>query len=176
MNPVSPGPENNVDGDIPAAQTVASHWPTKIAWDGAEIGDSTPAGGSIDSTQPPDSPVRVSYDAYNVGRGASVGSPIAAYDLTAVYHAIRPNDPLLAEVGPGAQAITSQGNNVFTVGGTNAFGVSNQYYLTLTNPLALSASIDELLDAPVAHHHGHHHGHDESAHDSRARHGKAPHR
>jgi hypothetical protein len=125
-----------------------------VVWDGAEIGDSTLAGGSIDSAQPPDSPVRVSLDAYNVDRGVPAGSPIAAYDLTAVYHAIRPNDPSLVEVGPGAQAIYSTGNNTFGLGATNVFGVSNQYYLTLSNAPALSASLDQLLDmVPVAHGH-----------------------
>jgi hypothetical protein len=127
--------ENNLIGNPGAAQYVSANWPTKIVWSGYEVGDAIHTGNTISSVHPTSSPVRVSYEAF-VGRN----NWIYSYDLTAVYHAIRPADSLLTEVGPGTNSISSTGANTFTMGS------GNQYYLSLTNATSLDAAIEALLD------------------------------
>jgi hypothetical protein len=92
-------------------------------------------GDTISSVHPANSPVRVAYEAF-VGPNHWIYS----YDPTALYHAIRPDDPLLAEVGPGTNTIDGNGGNVFTV------GPGNQYYLVVTNVNSLDSAIETLLD------------------------------
>jgi inosine-uridine nucleoside N-ribohydrolase len=131
----SNGPENNLAGDPASAQYVSANWPTKVVYSGSEVGNSVSTGQTISSTHPADSPVRVSFEAY-----AGAGNPIQSYDMTAVYHAVRPTDSLLSETGPGTNAIDSSGNNAFTTGS------GNRFYLTLSDPAALERSIEALLD------------------------------
>ena len=127
--------ENNLAGDPAAAQIVSANWPTKIVWSGYEVGNAVRTGNTISSAHPASSPVRVAYEAF-----VGPHNWIYSYDLTAVYHAVRPTDPVLSEVGPGTDAIDSSGGNVFTMGS------GNQYYLTLSDPTALDGSIEALLD------------------------------
>src|SRR3954452_6625895 len=134
------GGETNLTGNPPAAQDVMSNWPTKIVWSGYEIGADLLTGDTISSTHPSDSPVRVAYEAFfNNGPNTAISS----WDLTAVYHAVRPDDPSTHEVGPGTNVITD------LTTGANAFneGVGNQYYLVLDDKTALHDSIEALLDA-----------------------------
>ena len=127
--------ENNLIGNPAAAQNVAANWPTKIVWSGYEVGDAVHTGNTISTTHPANSPVRVAYEAF-------VGPKnwIYSYDLTAVYHAVRPGDSLLKEVGPGKNVVNSNGSNTFTSGS------GNQYYLKLGNATSLDSSIETLLD------------------------------
>lgn len=127
--------ENNLIGNPAAAQDVATNWPTKIVWSGYEVGDAVHTGSTISATHPANSPVRVAYEAF-----VGPGNWIYSYDLTAVYHAVRPQDPLLTEVGPGTNVIDSSGGNVFTL------GTGNQYYLQLSDPTTLDSSLETLLD------------------------------
>ncbi len=132
--PNRPG-ENNLRGNPAAAQNVANNWPTKLVWSGYEVGDVVHTGQTISSVHPAASPVRVSYEAF-----VRPGNWYYSYDLTAVYHAIRPADPLLTEVGPGKNAVDSQGGNTFTS------GPGNQYYLRLSDANALGSALENLLD------------------------------
>jgi hypothetical protein len=127
--------ENNLAGNPGAAQDVAANWPTKIVWSGYEVGDQIHTGQTISGTHPANSPVRVAYEAF-----VGPNNWIYSYDLTAVYHAIRPADTTMTEVGPGTNAIDSSGGNVFTM------GAGDQYYLKLGSATALDASIEQLLD------------------------------
>jgi hypothetical protein len=127
--------ENNLMGDAAAAQNVAANWPTKLVWSGYEVGDAIHTGQTIPSAHPSTSPVRAAYEAF-----VRPGNWIYSYDLTAVYHAVRPDDSVLREVGPGTNVVTSTGGNSFTKGS------GNQYYLTLSSATSLDASIEALLD------------------------------
>jgi purine nucleosidase len=127
--------ETNLSGNPPAAQDVSANWPTKIVWSGVEVGDEVRTGNTISSIHPTSSPVRVAYEAF-----VGPNNWIYSYDLAAVYHAIRPADSLLTEVGPGTNSISGTGANTFTT------GAGNQYYLTLTNATSLDAAIEALLD------------------------------
>jgi hypothetical protein len=127
--------ENNFIGDPASAQAVASSWPTKVVWSGYEVGDFVHTGNTISSVHPAGSPVRVSYEAF-----VPPGNWIYSYDLTAVYHAIRPGDSQLSEVGPGTNTVNSSGGNTFSSGS------GNQYYLKLGSATALGSSIEALLD------------------------------
>lgn len=127
--------ENNLVGDPVAARRVASGWPGRIVWSGYEVGDAVQTGATISSVHPANSPVRIAYEAY-VGPRKWIDS----YDLTAVYHAVRPADPVYGLVGPGTNVVSNTGANTFSA------GVGNQYYLTVPNDLTAEAKIEELLD------------------------------
>jgi hypothetical protein len=127
--------ETNLIGNPAAAQDVSNNWPTKIVWSGYEVGDAVHTGQTISGTHPSTSPVRIAYEAF-----VGPNNWIYSYDLTAIYHAIRPADSLLTEVGPGTNVIDDTGGNTFTMGS------GNQYYLQLTNATALDSSIETLLD------------------------------
>jgi hypothetical protein len=131
--------ENNLIGNPGAAQDVAASWPTKVVWSGYEVGDAIHTGQTISSVQPVDSPVRVAYEAF-----VGPNNWIYSYDLTAVYHALRPEDTLLTEVGPGTNVVDSSGGNAFTI------GPGDQYYLKLGSATSLDASIEQLLDVVPA--------------------------
>ena len=127
--------ENNLEGNTPAAQYVAADWPTKLVWSGYEVGNNVHAGQTISAVHPSWSPVRAAYEAF-----VGANNWIYSWDLTAVYHAIRPSDPALTETGPGTSTVTTIGGDTF------AMGTGNQYYLTLTNASGLDASLESLLD------------------------------
>jgi hypothetical protein len=127
--------ENNFEGNAGAASDVAENWPTKIVYSGYEVGDMVFTGGSVSTTHPSDSPVRVALESF-AGRSKSIMS----FDLTAAYHAIDPSDPNLSEVGPGTNSIDTVGDNTFTL------GPGDEYYLTLGNVSALESSIEAMWD------------------------------
>jgi hypothetical protein len=79
--------------------------------------------------------VRVAYEAF-AGRGTAISS----WDPTAVYHAVRPDDALLHEVGPGTNAVASTGANTFTT------GAGHQFYLQRAGSAAVASAIEKLLD------------------------------
>ncbi|HLK46175.1 MAG TPA: nucleoside hydrolase, partial [Acidimicrobiales bacterium] len=111
--------ENNLIGNPAAAEAVAAGWPTKVVYSGYEVGYGVFTGHTLSSVHPADSPVRVAYEAL-VGAGKNNRS----FDLTALYHALRPSDPLLTEVGPGTNVVDAFGDNTFTAGS------GDEYYLT----------------------------------------------
>lgn len=135
--------ENNLSGDVAASQYVSANWPTKLVWSGVEVGDQVDVGQTVSSTHPPDSPVRAAFEAYTRGENNRMPS----YDLTAVYHAVRPNDGLLDEVGPGMNTVSSTGGSNWTADRTFP-PTANQYYLNVSsdNASALGRSIEQLLD------------------------------
>ena len=127
--------ENNVVGNVAAAQNVAANWPTKIIWSGSEVGDAVHSGQTVSAGQPVTSPVRAAYVAY-----VGANNWIYAYDQTAIYHAIRPTDPSLTESAGGTVAISGNGGDSFVA------GAGNSSYLVLNNATALDASLETLLD------------------------------
>ncbi|MFN8027978.1 MAG: hypothetical protein U0W40_16925 [Acidimicrobiia bacterium] len=127
--------EHNVQGDIASAQAIASSWPTKVVWAGSEVGFPVVTGATISAAHPLTSPLRVSYEAY---RGPSTAW--FSWDLTAVYHAVRPADAAMVEIGPGTNHIDDTGANTFTP------GPGNQYYLRLDDGTSLSNRLEQLLD------------------------------
>jgi inosine-uridine nucleoside N-ribohydrolase len=127
--------ESNFAGNAAAAQTVASTWPTKVVYSGFEVGDIVFTGQTISATHPATSPVRAAYEAF-----AGPNNYIPSYDLTAMYHAVRPTDSKLVQVGPGTNSIeVPSGANTFST------GAGNQFYLTMPNASAVAAAIEALL-------------------------------
>jgi hypothetical protein len=49
--------ENDVVGNVPAAQNVAASWPSKMVWSGDGVGDAVHTGQTITSTHPANSPL-----------------------------------------------------------------------------------------------------------------------
>jgi purine nucleosidase len=135
--------ENNLSGDVAAAQYVSANWPTKLVWSGREVGDQVYTGQTVSSTHPPDSPVRAAFEAYT--RGMNNWMP--SFDHTAVYYAVRPDNALLEEVGPGTNTVSSTGGTNWTVDSAVP-PTADQYYLNLRsqNVPALDQSIELLLD------------------------------
>ena len=128
--------ENNLAGNPLAAADVAANWPTKVVWSGIEVGNALFGGHTVDSAQPLSSPVRAAMDAY-----AGPNPSFSLYDPTAVYHAVRPGDALLTEVGPGQNVVNGgSGANAFTLGG------ANQFYLELTNSGSMDSTFESLFD------------------------------
>jgi hypothetical protein len=130
------GGENNLAGNPFAAAQVAASWPTKVVWSGIEVGNALFGGHTVDSAQPLTSPVRAAMDAY-----AGPNPSFSLYDPTAVYHAVRPGDGLLTEVGPGQNVVNSgSGANAFSL------GAGNQFYLELTNAGSMDSTFESLFD------------------------------
>ena len=127
--------ENNFGGNPTAAESVAANWPTKVVYSGYEVGYGTFTGHTLSTVHPANSPVRVAYEAL-VGAGKNNRS----FDLSALYHGLRPNDPVLSEVGPGTNVINSSGGNTFTP------GTGHAYYLKLSSATTLASSLEGLLD------------------------------
>ncbi len=127
--------EINFAGNAAAAQTVAATWPTKVVYAGFEIGNVVFTGQTISANHSATSPVRAAYEAF-----VGPNNYIPSYDLVALYHAIRPTDNKLVEVGPGTNSIAvPSGANTFTM------GAGNQFYLTMSNASAVAAAIEALL-------------------------------
>ena len=92
-------------------------------------------GQTISRIHPTWSPLRAAYEALILP-----GNWYFSYDPVTVYHAIRPCDSLLTEVGPGKNAVDANGGNVFTP------GLGNQFYVRLGDPTALGNEVEKLLD------------------------------
>jgi inosine-uridine nucleoside N-ribohydrolase len=127
--------ENNFEGDAGAARDVAANWPTKIVYSGYEVGEGLLTGHTVNAVHPSNSPVRAAMNEF-----AGKNQSIMSFDLTAAYHAINPTDANLTEVGPGTNAISTVGDNTFTL------GTGDQYYLSLGNASQLEASLETLWD------------------------------
>ena len=127
--------ENNFVGDAGAAQAVAAGWPTKVVYDGYEVGAQVFTGGSVSSVDPSGSPMRAALEAFD-----GPNSSVASFDAVTMYHALVPSDGALTEVGPGTNTIGTFGDNNFVL------GPGNQYYLTLTDAPKLQATLEGLLD------------------------------
>ncbi len=133
--PSSPG-ENNLRGNVPAAQTMASRWPTTVVWVGVEVGDEVRTGQTISSVHAANSPVRLAYEAF-----VRPGNYIYSYDLAAVLQAVRPTNGAMVRSQPGTNVVAASGANQFTYGASGA-----QYYVRLLDPDAVDAAIEALLD------------------------------
>ncbi len=128
--------ETNFVGDPVAASDVASHWPGTVVWDGYEVGDAIHTGQTVSAAHPADSPVRAAYEAF-----VGPGNWIYSYDLTAVYHAVRPRDGAMTRSGSGTNRVFADGSNRFT----RSPG-QQQFYVKLTDTAGLDRSIESLLD------------------------------
>lgn len=115
------GAEFNFALDPSAAAYVNDHWPTRLVFSGFEVGVNVYTGGTLSSTTPANNVVRKSYELYLGCSNCSRPS----WDLTSVYHAVRPTDGLFQEIGNGS-------NTVNPGSGSNAWvssPVKNHFYL-----------------------------------------------
>jgi inosine-uridine nucleoside N-ribohydrolase len=135
--------DTNFKGDPTAAQDVSSRWPTKIVWDGYEVGERVFNGQSLPDKHPADSPVRVAYEAFADGFNQT-DTAFQSWDLTAVYYAVRPSGPpdppLLTQSGPGTNDIANDGSNTFDE------STGTQTFLQLSSGTQLGNEIEKLLD------------------------------
>jgi inosine-uridine nucleoside N-ribohydrolase len=128
--------ETNLAGDPASARDVAARWPTRIVWSGFEVGEPVHTGWTVTQRHPTNSPVRTAFEAF-VGPDEALNS----WDLTAVYHAVRPTDTLLTESAAGTNVVDSGGGNAFT---TSSSGL--QRYLLLGDAGKLASKIEALID------------------------------
>jgi inosine-uridine nucleoside N-ribohydrolase len=118
------GGEFNFAGDGAAAANIANNWPTKIVFNGFEIGVSVKTGHTLTGSTTTSNPVRKSYELY-VGANTDRES----WDNISAYYAVRPNTGLFTEVGNGSNAVnSSSGANTWV-----SSPVKNHVYLKLAN-------------------------------------------
>lgn len=103
--------EYNIVNDIPAAQFVAEHWPTPVAWSGFEIGLAIryPAVSiEQDFRYIERHPIAESYQAY-------IPTPHErpTWDLTSVLHAVRPDRDYFGASAPGTVFVKEDGETIF---------------------------------------------------------------
>ena len=105
------GAEYNVKTDVPAAQKLASEWPTPLFWSGFEVGRT------------------IKYPAASIVRdfGAAGTNPVAdayrlymkmpydreTWDLTAALYAVRPDEGYLTASQAGVVSVDKSGNTTF---------------------------------------------------------------
>lgn len=128
--------EYNVIKDIPAAQTLATRWPTPITWSGFEIGLALryPAESiENDYTYTDRHLISESYQLYN-----PTPHERPTWDLTSVLYAVRPDRDYFGLSARGTVSVDDEGITTFTPN-----GAGNHRYLVL-DPLRQDA-IRELL-------------------------------
>jgi hypothetical protein len=85
LNPESGGVDYNLSRDIPAAQSVATSWPTPVVWHGSEVATnvlvSPPQGASGYHD-----PIKFAYESYETSNNLTAGGTRPSWDtLTALY-------------------------------------------------------------------------------------------
>ncbi len=106
-----PNAEYNVKMDIPAAQSLATQWPTPMVWSGFEVGRTIkfPARAILrDFVWAPKHPV---VDAYRVYMKMPYDRE--TWDLTSVLYAVRPDDGYFGLSEVGEVTVNSQGITSF---------------------------------------------------------------
>ena len=106
--------EYNVATDIPAAQKVASEWPTPMYWSGFEVGRTIkyPAASIVRDFGPPGAnPVADAYRQY-----MKMPYDRETWDLTAALYAVRPNDGYLTASPAGEVTVDGKGKTSFQPG------------------------------------------------------------
>lgn len=105
--------EYNIIKDIPAAQTIASSWPTPIVWSGFEIGIALPyPHQSIlnDFNYVTHHPLAEAYTLYN-----PPPHDRPTWDLTSVLYAVRPTADYFELSGPGRVSVAEDGLTDFEI-------------------------------------------------------------
>lgn len=105
-------PEFNIKTDIAAARKVFAEWPTPIVASGFELGEKLPYPASSiekDFAWTPNHPV---VDAYRAYEKMPYDTP--TWDMTAVLHAVRPNEGYFKLSEPGTIAVLDDGRTMFT--------------------------------------------------------------
>src|SRR5205085_12679073 len=105
------GPEYNIKTDIPAAQKLATAWPTPIYWSGFELGATIkyPARSIQRDFGPPGkNPVADAYRLY-----MPMPYDRETWDLTAALYAVRPDDGYFSVSPPGRVTVDGRGMTSF---------------------------------------------------------------
>nr|WP_198151573.1 nucleoside hydrolase [Kibdelosporangium sp. MJ126-NF4] len=132
------GEEFNFVQDAPATQHMVAEWPTRMIFNGFEIGDTVYTGARLVET-PEDNPVRAAYRIY-VGEGNNRNS----WDLTAVHYAIYGASGLYRLSGPGSNEIAANGANTW-----RDTPVKDQYYHVKTaSDDTIAGRLNRLLIRP----------------------------
>ncbi|MFC0436501.1 nucleoside hydrolase [Kutzneria buriramensis] len=132
------GAEFNFTQDPAATQRVVAAWPTRMIFDGFEIGDTVYTGAGLAGTAA-DNPVRAAYRIY-VGEGNNRSS----WDLTAVHYAIYGAPGLYRLSGPGNNDIATDGSNTW-----HDTPPKDQYYLVKTaSDDTIAGELNQLLTRP----------------------------
>jgi hypothetical protein len=119
--------------DKASADNVIDHWPTRVVFSGEGANFGT--GWQLDHS-PEWSPVRKAFRDF-LGCDPSPSCARPSWDEVVVYHAVRKNDGLYAEIGPGTVTYTPSNNSTVYSAATNR----NHYYLSqlVTNAIAANA-------------------------------------
>lgn len=135
--------EYNIIKDIPAAQSIASAWPTEIVWSGWEIGVSLPyPAESIlkDYNYVVHHPLAEAYHLYNP---PPHNRP--TWDLTSVIYGVLPDHEYVTLSEPGTVIVTDQGFTTFERNGT---GRHRFMLLTDAQRIRLTEALVQLSSQP----------------------------
>ncbi len=131
-------PEFNFARDAPAAQRVATDWPTPVVFSGFEVGNSILTGAVLQADAPAQDPVREGYRLWGVE--GNQGS----FDLTAVLAAIRGTANGSFEVCTGRNIVGADGATTWE----HREGARQGYLRTVAPTDQIARVLDDLLTAP----------------------------
>ncbi len=148
-------PEFNLLMDVPSAQSVVTQWPTRIVFSGYEIGAKVRFPQRLAErgfAAMPGNPVAVAYHHALTQYLRASGHPEkphdhATFDITAVLHAVRPDDGYFSLSAPGTVSVMADGSSRFSAG-----GAGRHQFLQLPDDqkLRLQEAISLLVTQPPA--------------------------
>ena len=134
------GHEFNFDSYPSATQYVVNNWPTRVVFDGLEVGNTVYTGSQLFTQTPVTDPVRKAYEIY-VGDGNNRNS----WDPSTVFYSIYGNDGLFTlNSDPGSNQVAADGSNTWV-----SSPVKDQNYLIKTAPDAtIAQALSNLMVQP----------------------------
>ncbi len=105
--PPAAKPETNIATHPAAARLVAAEWPTEIAWQGFEVGNSVITGAALKRT-PACNPVRRAFELRLFGKRPSIEGGQPSYDQAAAFYAVRGTNPELWSEERGGRVVIDQ--------------------------------------------------------------------
>jgi len=136
----APVPFTNSKYDVPSARVVVMDWPTPIAWVDGFTGINTKVGGTLCSTTPADSPMRIVYEAL-----FGCGPPgDGDWDGPTMLYAIGGRQGVFSELGQGGAAAMNAGGGLSWVADSPG---RRELYVHVTDQETLNQRIDGLLAA-----------------------------
>lgn len=146
--PTSSFCEYNFSGPPPGAGpgptiTMANDWPTRIVFDGYEVGDTVMTGSALFTQTPATNPVRKAYEIY-VGYGNNRSS----WDPSNVFHAIYGVEDLFKyNSDPGSNHVDPDGCNQWV----NSPVKDQNYLIKITDDSTIARAISDLMVQPPRH-------------------------
>lgn len=137
------GHEFNFSSDPSATQYAINNWPTRVVFDGFEVGDTVYTGSQLFTQTPATDPVRKAYEIY-VGEGNNRSS----WDPSTVFYSIYGSAGLFTLNGDtGSNLVAADGSNTWV-----SSPIKNQNYLVKAVPdTTIAQALSDLMVQPPRH-------------------------